>query len=191
MRSLFLGIGLGVASLGLLGLAPSEAQAWGPRFYASYSYPVMRVYSYPAMIYSPSVRPAYYPYYPAVMRYSYAAPVMPCPPGYYPSASYAPSYGPSSYGAAPSYGPAQPGAAVTVGVYDNYFGPPPITVPPGTTVRWTNYGHHHHTVTSRTGAFDSGEFGSGGSYSYTFQAPGTYEYYCRIHAEMRGTVVVR
>src|SRR5512138_1719824 len=49
--------------------------------------------------------------------------------------------------------PAQAGgrtaATVTVGAYDNYFEPKTICVPPGTTVRWVNYGTHHHTVTSR------------------------------------------
>ena len=62
---------------------------------------------------------------------------------------------------------------------------------PGTMVRWTNYGHHMHTVTSDNGLWDSGEFSHGHSFSYTFNQPGTYYYHCRFHRDMRGTVIVR
>jgi plastocyanin len=64
-------------------------------------------------------------------------------------------------------------------------------VTPGTTVLWTNYGQHSHTVTASDGAWDSRALNQRGSYSYTFSRPGTYTYYCRVHPkEMRGTVVV-
>jgi plastocyanin len=79
-----------------------------------------------------------------------------------------------------------------VGLYDNYFQPMTITVSVGTTVQWTNYGQHRHTVTSDTGLWDSGELGPLGLSSYTFARPGTYPYHCKVHGQqMRGTVVVR
>jgi plastocyanin len=97
----------------------------------------------------------------------------------------------------PSYGPPtpaypRPGATATVGAYDNYFQPTTINVPPGTTVRWMNYGMHSHTVTSTTGLFDSGDLKPGASYTATFPRPGVYPYYCRYHTKERmvGTVVV-
>src|SRR5688500_4602362 len=47
--------------------------------------------------------------------------------------------------------------SVTIGLYDNYFQPATITIAPGTTVRWVNYGRHAHTVTSNDRSWDSGD----------------------------------
>ena len=39
--------------------------------------------------------------------------------------------------------------------------------------------------------FDSGNIAPGGTFSYTFQDEGTFEYYCSIHApDMQGTITV-
>jgi plastocyanin len=79
-----------------------------------------------------------------------------------------------------------------VTLYDNSFRPNQITAAAGTTVRWVNDGQHHHTVTSDSGLWDSGELASGESYEYTFAAAGTYRYHCKFHdKEMRGVVIVR
>ncbi len=88
--------------------------------------------------------------------------------------------------------PAKPSTVSTVGAYDNRFSPQTINVPPGTTVRWVNYGHHDHTVTANDGSWDSGDIKPGASYSATFKQPGTYYYYCRHHTQdkMQGVVVV-
>jgi plastocyanin len=57
------------------------------------------------------------------------------------------------YGASPgsypssSYATAEAEGTANVGIYDNYFQSNQITVPIGTTVRWTNAGRHQHTVT--------------------------------------------
>ncbi len=74
------------------------------------------------------------------------------------------------------------------------FQPEEITVAPGTTVTWTNEDGFQHTVTSGTRdqpteLFDETVAG-GGSFSYTFEEPGTYPYFCSIHPGMEGTVVV-
>lgn len=66
-----------------------------------------------------------------------------------------------------------------------------ITVPLNTTVRWSNQDGAAHTVTSATGAFDSGNIGVGGTYLYQFTRAGTYPYKCSYHASMTGTVVVQ
>jgi plastocyanin len=76
------------------------------------------------------------------------------------------------------------------------FQPSQITVATGTTVTWTNEDSVAHTVTSGTrgnptGLFDSGDIAGGGTFSYTFDQPGTYDYYCRIHQGMNGQVIVQ
>jgi plastocyanin len=45
-------------------------------------------------------------------------------------------------------------------------------------------------VTSSTGSWDSGDLPPGTSYSVTFHGTGTYQYYCKHHKGMQGTIVV-
>jgi hypothetical protein len=77
---------------------------------------------------------------------------------------------------------------------DNFFDPANITVEPGTTVTWVQGGNNPHTTTSYDGLWDSGmiEGGSGGTFSFTFEEPGTYDYFCVPHEQlgMIGTVTV-
>ncbi len=70
------------------------------------------------------------------------------------------------------------------------FQPDSLTVPAGTTVTWINRDIVRHTVTSTEELFDSGRLGSGESFSYTFNEPGTFDYHCTIHPIMQGTVIV-
>ncbi len=65
-----------------------------------------------------------------------------------------------------------------------------LTVPVGTTVTWSNADEQLHTVTAVDGSFDSGFFGNGESWSFTFDAPGEYEYFCTPHPWMRAKVIV-
>jgi plastocyanin len=78
------------------------------------------------------------------------------------------------------------GEEVTVRMEDNFFEPANITVEPGTTVTWVQSGNNSHTTTSYDGLWDSGmiEGGSGGTFSFTFEEPGTYDYFCIPHEEM-------
>ncbi len=73
------------------------------------------------------------------------------------------------------------------------YSPDQVTVMMGVnnTLTWVNNDNAPHTVTANDGTFDSGNVGSGASYTYTFTAPGTYKYYCAYHSWMVGTVVVR
>ena len=72
------------------------------------------------------------------------------------------------------------------------FVPDTITVAPGTTVTWfTTTGTH--TTTSDTGLWDSGRrLASGEEYSFRFNAPGVYPYFCEPHLDrgMIGRVIV-
>jgi plastocyanin len=78
----------------------------------------------------------------------------------------------------------------TVYIQDFYFSPASINIEPGTTVTWVNQGQAPHTATHTGGTFDSGTLQPGQSYSYTFNRAGTYAYYCQIHPNMTGTIVV-
>ena len=86
------------------------------------------------------------------------------------------------------------GQEVTVRMEDNFFEPANITVEPGTTVTWVQSGNNSHTTTSYDGLWDSGmiEGGSGGTFSFTFEEPGTYDYFCIPHESlgMIGSVTV-
>ena len=88
-----------------------------------------------------------------------------------------------------------------------------VTVPVGTTIKWTNHGTVTHTTTSDDAMpiWDSGNVlppgtttcppndpycqpGStpGGTYTRTFMAAGTYQYHCNFHGAqgMTGTITV-
>jgi plastocyanin len=81
--------------------------------------------------------------------------------------------------------------AVTI---DNFaFGPETVTVAAGTTVTWTNHDDEPHTVTSAADPklFKSAALDTDDTFSFTFTQPGTYQYFCAIHPQMTGTVVVK
>jgi nitrite reductase (NO-forming) len=61
----------------------------------------------------------------------------------------------------------------------------------GATVTWTNDDPAiPHTVTDVGGSFDSGILQPGQSFSYTFDKPGDFEYFCTLHPWMRAKVEV-
>jgi plastocyanin len=87
------------------------------------------------------------------------------------------------------------------------FEPASLTVPKGTTVTWRNASSVEHTVTDDPGkaanqadaglptgaeAWDSGMIAPGQTFQHTFEAPGTYHYFCIPHEAtgMVGTVTV-
>lgn len=70
------------------------------------------------------------------------------------------------------------------------FEPSSLTVTAGTTVTWTNRDEEPHTVAASDGSFHSPGMGTGGTFTHTFSAAGTFDYVCSIHPMMHGTVVV-
>jgi plastocyanin len=96
-------------------------------------------------------------------------------------------------------------ATIAVSIVDKTFQPADIVIAQGDTVTWTvtkSIGEGH-TVTSGTpggadigAAFDSGLANidalkdNGATFSFTFDTPGTYAYFCQVHPQMTGTVVV-
>ena len=76
------------------------------------------------------------------------------------------------------------------------YNPPGISIPVKSKVTWTNDDESFHTVTSGnalTGPdriFDSGILSPKVSWSYTFNVPREYDYYCTVHPFMKGLVSV-
>ena len=75
---------------------------------------------------------------------------------------------------------------------DNFsFDAQTVTVKAGTQVTWINHDDVPHKVVSTEKKFSSPVLDTDGRFSYTFTAPGTYEYFCSIHPTMKGRVIVR
>jgi plastocyanin len=84
------------------------------------------------------------------------------------------------------------GAAETTVKIDNFsFSPATITVPAGTTVRWTNADDIPHTVVADDKTFKSKALDTDDQFTYTFTKAGTYSYFCSIHPKMTGKIVVQ
>ncbi len=74
---------------------------------------------------------------------------------------------------------------------DNFsFTPKSLTVKAGTAVTWTNRDDIPHNVVSTEKKFASPVLDTDQVFSFKFQEPGTYPYFCKIHPMMTGTIVV-
>jgi amicyanin len=83
-------------------------------------------------------------------------------------------------------------AGTTPVVVDNFsFTPATVSVPVGTTVTWTNHDDIPHNVVSTERTFKSPVLDTNEAFSHTFDAAGTFKYYCSLHPRMTGQVVVR
>jgi len=71
------------------------------------------------------------------------------------------------------------------------YEPATLTIGVGETVTWVNEDTARHDVIADNGEFASDLFGQGESFSFTFQAAGTYPYHCGVHPGMTGTVIVQ
>jgi len=77
------------------------------------------------------------------------------------------------------------------------FIPNPVTVDLGTIVTWSNTDTAAHTASSGTAAggdmgevWDSSLIMAGGSFSYTTDTVGSFDYFCMVHPWMTGTLIV-
>ena len=80
------------------------------------------------------------------------------------------------------------------------FSPNPIEANVGDTVTWTNRDSVPHTVTSGVSPQPDGRFNSspnfnpllnpGATFSHTFTEAGEYPYFCAVHPNAVGTVIV-
>jgi plastocyanin len=78
-----------------------------------------------------------------------------------------------------------------VWMQNNDYRPSTITIGRNTTVTWRNKDGTNHTVTSDDGFFSSGNINNNGTYTFTFDSTGTYQYHCTIHPGMNGVVIVQ
>jgi len=86
---------------------------------------------------------------------------------------------------------AETASEATVKIDNFSFSPASITVPVGTTVRWTNADDIPHTVVSDDKTFKSKALDTDEQFTYTFTKPGTYSYFCSIHPKMTGKIAVQ
>jgi|HubBroStandDraft_6_1064221.scaffolds.fasta_scaffold287151_2 plastocyanin len=99
-----------------------------------------------------------------------------------------------AYAADPREAPQVAATAANTVTIDNFaFAPATLTVAPGTKITWTNKDEEPHTVTSADGGhlFKSPALDTDDKFSFTFDKPGTYKYFCSIHPHMVGTIVVK
>jgi plastocyanin len=80
--------------------------------------------------------------------------------------------------------------AQKVAIKNLKFEPGKVTIKVGQSVIWTNKDDHDHTVVAKNGSFESENLVSGDSFKHTFAKAGKYEYFCRYHPRMKGTVTV-
>jgi len=88
-------------------------------------------------------------------------------------------------------GQAQAATSAAVKIDNFSFGPAAVTVPVGTTVTWTNQDDIPHTVVSTDGVFKSKALDTDDKFSFVFNKPGTYSYFCSIHPKMTGQIIVQ
>jgi len=77
-----------------------------------------------------------------------------------------------------------------VEIVNHEYRPQHMHVRKGDTVRWINRDTSMHTASSYTRVFDSEEMEMEDRYEFTFEKSGIYNYYCRPHPYMKGTISV-
>jgi len=77
----------------------------------------------------------------------------------------------------------------TVLIQDYSFQPDETTILKGETVTWINQDSVGHTIRGKT--FNSGLLRNGQSFKQTFNEAGIFDYYCSLHPEMKGKVIVQ
>ena len=79
---------------------------------------------------------------------------------------------------------------VKIDIKEFMFGPKDLTIAPGTRVTWVNDDEIPHTVAETHKLFRSAALDTGDSYSWVFNTPGEFEYFCSLHPQMIGKIVV-
>lgn len=84
------------------------------------------------------------------------------------------------------------GQTVEVTVKDYKYLPPEVRIKVGDTVKWVNMEKRtsHSVLFLSEGGLESERFFPEDSWKRTFDKPGTYNYRCGPHEEMKGTVIV-
>ena len=77
-----------------------------------------------------------------------------------------------------------------VGIANFAFTPAALTVKPGETVTFENHDSTVHSIVGVAGSFRSKALDTDDKFSFTFDKPGEYSYFCGLHPYMKGKVVV-
>ncbi len=77
-------------------------------------------------------------------------------------------------------------------IHEYKFAPTTLNITAGTKVTWVNHDEVPHTIVDSAvpKTFYSAALDTKDSYSYVFTTPGTYRYFCTLHPQMVGTVIV-
>jgi plastocyanin len=82
-------------------------------------------------------------------------------------------------------------AAVTEVNIDNFaFTPKELTVRAGTTIVFRNRDDIPHLVAGAKGEFHSNALDTDETFEFTFAKAGTFSYFCALHPQMQGKIVV-
>jgi plastocyanin len=79
---------------------------------------------------------------------------------------------------------------VAVSITNMAFAPSERQITVGTTVVWTNDEPIPHTVTSNDGTLASDTLQVNDTFRHTFGSPGSFDYFCAIHPNMKGNITV-
>jgi plastocyanin len=73
---------------------------------------------------------------------------------------------------------------------DALYVPNPIRIRVGQTITWTNHDNEAHDVTAEDGIFNSGPIAFHASFRWRAVRPGRYPYFCTLHPDMHGVIIV-
>jgi plastocyanin len=80
---------------------------------------------------------------------------------------------------------------ITIKIKDFAFDPQDVQAKVGQKITWVNEDDApHNAVAQNGGDLKTSTFEKGGSDSYTLDEPGTIEYICTVHPQMKGTIEV-
>jgi plastocyanin len=116
------------------------------------------------------------------------APVAPAAAGTEPMLSH-----PTASRTSPPAAASGAASVAKVSIADFVFHPKELVVTAGTVVTWVNGDDVPHTATGSASPppFDSRTLDTDGKFSFEFKTPGTYDYFCKLHPQMTGKIVVK
>jgi 3',5'-cyclic-AMP phosphodiesterase len=85
---------------------------------------------------------------------------------------------------------ASAGDAPAISVGNFSFSPAKAAVAAGGSVTWTNHDDVPHNIVSTEQKFKSPVLDTDQTFSFRFEQPGTYKYFCGLHPRMTGEVIV-
>lgn len=85
--------------------------------------------------------------------------------------------------------PSPVGNSSAIEIKDFAFAPATTTVQAGTIVVWSNNDSAVHQI--KSDLFESPDLAQGQNFEFRFSQPGTFDYVCSLHPDMKGQVVVQ